>query len=600
VFSEAVRLFVERARAVREDAVVMPEDAATVEAICQRLDGLPLAIELAAARMNALSPSDLLTRLERRLPLLTGGPRDAPARLRTMRDAIAWSYDLLQADEQALFCRLAVFVGGFTLEAAEEVGGRFAEGGVPPPIILDLVSSLVDKNLLRAEIVAGGTTRYGMLETIREFGLDQLAASGEAEAVRQRHAAWCVRVAEEAGPQVMGANQAHWLDLLEREHDNLRAAMSWAHQQRDESTSLVLVEALGLFWYIRGHVAEGLRWLDQALALGPDIPSATRTWALIGAGHLAHYQGQTARAAGYINRALALSRERNDQAGTSQALLELGIMAEDQADYDAAVPMLEESLRLSLQLADLPRVARATYHLSVVAYGQGILARADALCAEALHPAREARDPYSIAAVQAHHGLVACDRGESARAAAALMEATSLYATSKDLEGIARCLANFAVLATTLRQWPVAAGLIGAVESLKQTLGYGFHPPEAPRYALAEVETRRALGEAFAAQFAAGQAWAIEEALAVATEIASGVAPEAMSKDSDQTATHGLTPREREILRLLASGHSNRAIAERLFISPTTVATHLANLYGKLGVDSRAQAIAYAHRHDLD
>jgi DNA-binding CsgD family transcriptional regulator len=275
-------------------------------------------------------------------------------------------------------------------------------------------------------------------------------------------------------------------------------------------------------------------------------------------------------------------------------------MAEDQADYDAAVSVLEEALRISKRLDDLPRMARTNCHLSVLAYGKDELERADALCSEALLPARAAQHPYSIAAVQAHHGLMACDRGESARTAAALMEATSLYATSKDLEGIARCLANFAVLATTLRQWPVAAGLIGAVESLKLTLGYGFHPPEAPRYARAEEETRRALGEAFAAQFAAGQAWAIEEALAVATEIAGSVAPDAMRKDSDQTATHGLTPREREILRLLTAGHSNRAIAERLFISPTTVATHLANLYGKLGVDSRAQAIAYAHRHDLD
>jgi predicted ATPase len=284
-FSEAAQLFIARACAMRHDVGATPEDAATAEAICQHLDGLPPAIELAAARVNALSLADLLSRLERRLPLLVGGPRDAPARLQTMRDAIAWSYDLLAPEEQRLFRHLAVFVGGFTLDAAEWVTGS------PTSNTLDLVSSLVDKNLLRAEVVANGTTRYGMLETIREFGLEQLIASNEAGEIRRRHAEWWVDMAKEAGPRLIGADQAQWLDLLEREHDNLRAAMRWAHLQRDETASLALGEALGLFWYIRGHVAEGLRWLDQALTLGPDIPGATRAWAFIGVGHLAHYQG---------------------------------------------------------------------------------------------------------------------------------------------------------------------------------------------------------------------------------------------------------------------------------------------------------------------
>jgi non-specific serine/threonine protein kinase len=436
-----------------------------------------------------------------------------------------------------------------------------------------------------------------MLETVREFGLERLASGGEANETRDAHAAWCCTLAQEAGPRVMDADQVFWLDRLEREHDNLRAALAWSVQREDEGTGLALVAALWEFWYIRGHVAEGLRWLEQALALGAGAPSADRIQALIGAGQLAHYQGGTAPATEYLKRSLAMSRALGDTEGAALSLLELGIMAEDLGNYDAANEVLEESHQLYATLPPSGSTAMTTYHLAVVAYGQGDLARADALCDEALRMAREVESAFSIAAVQTQVGLVACDLGDGARAKVALEEGVALYAPSKDLEGIARCLANFAVLATAWRNWPAAARLMGAVETLKEMIGYGFAYPEGPRYLRAEQEAQAALGPAFADLLTTGRAWSIDEALAEAlslddTSLEIGAA--SVAADS-----YGLTQRELEVLRLLAAGQSDREIADALFISRHTAMKHVANILGKLEVSSRGAAGALAHRRGL-
>jgi len=262
--SDAVRLFVERAQAVKDGFTLTPETAPAVAAICQRLDGLPLAIELAAARVKILPPDALLKRLERRLPLLTGGPRDAPKRLRTMRDAIGWSNDLLSPAEQVLFRHLAAFVGGFGLEAVEAVTDPDGSLGLN---FLDGIASLVDKSLLRQEPGPGGEPRYLMLETVREFVLEQVEASGEAQEVRRRHAAFFVGLAEAAEPKLRGREQLAWLEQLDAEQANLRAALEWAIERGETETALRLAGTLHWFWYLRGHWNEGRSWLDRALAL---------------------------------------------------------------------------------------------------------------------------------------------------------------------------------------------------------------------------------------------------------------------------------------------------------------------------------------------
>jgi non-specific serine/threonine protein kinase len=491
----AVALFLDRASRVNPGFRLTADNAATIAAICARLDGLPLAIELAAGWLGALSPEALLERLQHRLLLLTGGNRDLPDRQRTMRDAIAWSYALLTGDEQRLLRRLSVFVNGFTLGAAEWVAGC----GLPVmdrandvldtnqhPATLALIASLIEKSLLARHSDAGDEPRFAMLETVREFGLECLATSGEEETIRDTHAAWCLALAQEAGPQVTGAEQARWLDRLHQEHDNLRAALAWSLQRGDEATNLALVGALWMFWHIHGHVAEGRRWLDQALSLGTDVPSLARIQALLGAGRLSHDHGDTVRASSCFDRSLALSRELGDVRGTAFSLFGLGMIAAGRGDYDTAMGLQEEARRLFASLADLPSMALATYHLAVAAYGQADLARADALCEEALRPARAADDAFTIAATLYHLGLVAGDRGDVARGAAALTEGLPLVTASGNLPGIARCLANVAVLATGRRRWQDAARLLGAVATLQEMLGYGFHEPEAPRYERAE------------------------------------------------------------------------------------------------------------------
>ncbi|HET8645992.1 MAG TPA: hypothetical protein VFO85_10905, partial [Vicinamibacteria bacterium] len=272
--SDAVRLFVERAQDVSNDFALTEENAGAVAAICRQLDGLPLAIELAAARVKILPPPALQARLERRLPLLTGGPRDAPQRQRTMRDAIAWSYDLLRDEEQALFRSLSVFVGGFTLDAAAAVArGEDSANGAEELALLDGISALVEASLLAVADTAGDQPRYGMLETVREFGLEMLAASGEERAARQRHADYFQLLAERAHDAALrGSFRSSLVDDLA----NLRAALAWFEQAGEAEQSLRLAGALWPIWYVRGPYHEGRDWVERALARGGDADAAAR------------------------------------------------------------------------------------------------------------------------------------------------------------------------------------------------------------------------------------------------------------------------------------------------------------------------------------
>ena len=315
--SEAVRLFVARAQAVSEGFAVTDENVGTVVEICRRLDGLPLAIELAAARIKVLPLPALLARLERRLPLLTGGGRDLPARQQTMRDTIAWSHDLLSPEEQALFRRLAVFVGGFTLEAAEAVvEGETTERALessarhrqPSASVLDGIAALVDQSLVRQTEQADGTPRFTMLQTIREFGLEQLAQSGEAATTNRRLAAWAVALAHESVPGFRGPEKRRWLDRLLAEHANLRTALGWLAESGEAEDGADLAAALFDFWLVGGHPSEGRGWLDRFLAGGDPLAPATRAAALWATGMLASIQGDFSRAAVAAEESLALAR----------------------------------------------------------------------------------------------------------------------------------------------------------------------------------------------------------------------------------------------------------------------------------------------------
>ena len=302
----ALRLFVRRARQVRPDLTLTPEITAAAASICRRLDGLPLAIELAAARIVVLPPPALLARLERALPVLSGGARDQPERLRTMREAIAWSYELLPSAAQALFRQLAVFAGGFTLEAATAVSQAEDDTEVA---LFDGVAGLVEASLLRSEVGLGGEPRFSMLETIREYGVERLAASSEEQLTQERHAAWVLTFAEGAEPELFRADQQSWWRRLEAERPNIRAALDWFEQTGDAERALRLAGALTTFNYMLGHFEEGQEWLRRALAVPGETSSTSRAWAIIGLGSLAWFRGDNDTARMLAGQSLAIARD---------------------------------------------------------------------------------------------------------------------------------------------------------------------------------------------------------------------------------------------------------------------------------------------------
>ena len=370
----AVALFVQRAQALGPGFVLTDENAAVIAAICARLDGLPLAIELAAARIKLLPPEALLARLSHRLQILTGGPRDLPARQQTLRNAIQWSYDLLTPDEQRLFRRLAVFVGGCRLSAAEAVCT------VPGDVtisVLDGLASLLDNSLLHQVEQAGEEPRFVMLETIREYGLECLEASGETVRSRDAHAGYYLALAEEADPQLVSTGQGQWLHLLEQEHENLRAALGWSTQQKESVIALRLAAALSRFWYIQGHFREGRMWLEQALAIpaGEKVPASVRRLrakALNGASVLAHYMGDDEAASRHCEESLALFRALGDRQGTAAALGSLALVTRSRGNVSQTRLLYEESLAILRELDDQWQLAETLFALArLLATAQG-------------------------------------------------------------------------------------------------------------------------------------------------------------------------------------------------------------------------------------
>src|SRR5258708_20305488 len=395
----AVALFLARAQEVEPTFQLTSSNAPLIAEICVRLDGLPLAIELAAARLKLLSPSALLERLEHRLTVLTGGPRDLPARQHTLRDTIAWSYDLLLEEEQQLFRLLSVFVGGCSLEAVEALYG--ALGGEQAQV-LDEVTSLLDKHLLRQveqEGLEQDERRLLMLETIREYGWEALAASGELEAVRQEHAAYYLRLAEEAEVHLFGAEQVRWFNQLEREYDNLRMALSWAVEQerggeagQKRETALRLTGAMVRYWAVRGPLNEGLAWLERALANKERGADAMRIWAVSGAAWLAFFLGDIERAEMLCEECLQLyraARETREAQGLAASLLWLGWLPLTHGNDDEVRFLLEESRALAREVGDKRNLAYLLHFLGMAAIDQDNYAEARSLLEESQRYYRE-------------------------------------------------------------------------------------------------------------------------------------------------------------------------------------------------------------------
>jgi predicted ATPase len=415
--SPAVALFVARAQAVKADFSLTPDNAADVAAICRRLDGLPLALELAAARINLLSPSSLLARLDQGLKVLSAGRRDASDRQRTLHGAIAWSYELLSENEQSLFRRLAAFAGGWSLEAADSVCGW----GDLELDVLDGLASLADKSLVRAN--TAGLDRFTMLETIREFALDKLEESGEAEDIRRAHANYFRQLAEEAEAQLIGEEQREWLDRLDAEHDNLRAALGWSLEHVPES-ALHLANALWGFWATRGHITEGRQWLERVLE---DLSrSSERMRASLGAALLAARQDDYKNTILYAQESLSLAQELRNDAGAARALIELGSAWLQQGDIKRAGSAIENAAALAKGAEDPILLVRAFNNLANVRSAEGLSEEAISLYKEGARVAEAASDKRGIMMTLIGLGEMAAFAGDGEESKTALYRVLAL------------------------------------------------------------------------------------------------------------------------------------------------------------------------------
>jgi non-specific serine/threonine protein kinase len=591
VTSEAVALFLHRARAVHHTFVPDASELQTIAEICRQLDGLPLAIELAAARSKALPPGALLARLERRLPLLTGGSRDRPDRQRTMRATIAWSDDLLAPEEQALFRRLAVFVGGFSLEAATAITADL------PIEIVEGITALYEASLLALMQGSTEAPRYTMLETIREFALERLVANGEDREARQRHAAWYRRQAEAAGPALEGAapEQARWFAWLRTERDNVRAAFEWAVMAEPE-TALRLA-AISV-WNVSEFPLEAQQWTTRALAAAPDAPAALRFPVIRSLILSAGLAGDDEQAMVRAHEAFGLARTTDDPHLAGLALYLLGLVAEWRNDAISAAAQYAESLPLLRQAGDLPATALALCSLADTLHALGEWDRAAELADEALALWRSLPTRRGLAValnVRAHIALTAGDLPAAARLFA---ESIAIALELDDQRTIMGNVVGLAGLALGLGRPEQAARLLGAVAAVQARARWAhvLNPLNVVRI---ETAARTALGEhAFETALTAGEA--MDQAAVMHEALAIGAHVDAADHHRHARPLAGLlTTRERDVLRLLVEGRTDKEIAAALFIGPRTVQSHVANLFAKLGVNARAEAAAVAVRRGL-
>jgi predicted ATPase len=537
----AVELFARCAQAIQPDFTLTDETAPIVAEICTRLDGLPLAIELAASRVGFMPPAILLQRLEQRLQVLIEGPRDLPERQQTLRNALAWSYDHLGGREKRLFARLSVFVGGWTLDDAEAVCGPGPEGAAseqiagldrasllsqaPHRLVAQSLEVLVDNSLVVREAATGTsradgrTMRFRMLETIREYGLECLESGGEAEAVRRRHALHYLSVAEAAELELTGPRQAEWLERLDAEHDNIRAVLEWA-LAADVVTGLRLAGSLWRFWYALGYLSEG-RWrLERLLHLaggGTAIAPAVRAKALYGAGVLANEQREYRYVGTLMEEALGLYRAIDDKHGITACINVLALVARNERDFTGATLLHEESLALARRWGDRNGVARALCNLGVLASDQGDYRRAAALYEEGAGLFQVLGDMHGRSLALSNLAEALRYQGEHERALPLYRECLALHHAAGNKVGIVHCLEGLAALAREQGHLERAARLWGATEALRAAVGAALHVADSADHErnVAALQTQLEPG-VLAAAWAAGRAMTLDQAVAYA------------------------------------------------------------------------------------
>jgi predicted ATPase/DNA-binding CsgD family transcriptional regulator len=624
----AIALFLERVRAYQPDFVPDARQLTDIAEICAQLDGLPLAIELAAARLRILSVADLRQRLASRLTVLTGGGPEHAAHQRTMRNTIAWSYDLLNPDERELFPRLAVLAGTFDAAAAEAL--------VPSAATLDCLLGLVDQNLVRRQVLPDGSVRFRMLATIREYALERLRASEDAETAWDRFALHMGDLVNAATSHLTGSDSAAWTQRLELEQPNIQAALQWLDERGRHDAMLPLLVLLQPFWLMRGQFEIGRQWLERGAALvdasspsqpgrGADIyiaagwlalghgdcataerhadkalaiavdDRATRARALTLRGQVAHRMINYSLARQYATAALELNEAIGDAAAIAANLQMLALIAMNAGDLEQAEHILNQSFAVCERGGNAIGVAIARDTLSIVRSFQDDMAEAEALACQALAVFRAHQDVRRIAVALDHVGKCASRRGDFDRAWQMHQESLAIRVRYGDPRGIAVWLEAVAGLFAARGSSARSARLLGAAGRIRADWSAPLHAHEAIEHDQVTARLRLDLtAESLDQLLAEGQDLTIQEAVDLATAADEQSPLPAPATAADPLAGYNLTPREREVLHLITRRLSDREIAETLFISPRTVARHLAGLFGKLDVHSRREAASLA------
>ncbi len=635
---EAVRLFVERAASSHRGFRMTEGNGRAVAQVCHRLDGIPLAIELAAARVQALAVEQIAARLDDRFGLLTGGSRTGLPRHRTLQAAMDWSYDFLSERERAVLGRLSVFAGGWTLEAAEAV---CAGDGVEPSEVLDALTSLVDKSIVNVE-TQGGEARYRLLETVRQYARDRLGDSEGAAVVHGQHRDWYLALAERADPGLRGPDQTAWSQRLEAEHDNLRSALEWSMwDEAGAEAGSRLAWALMWFWLMRGHISEGREWLEKMASRAREVSPSVRARVLCGAGALSEKLGEYQRALVHIEDSLALFREQDDRWGAGFALHFLAHVASARADiirtaslydeslalfretgdkwgqaltldcwggalirqgdFERAVPLYDESVALFKELGDKWEIPGPLSGLGMAAAARGDYARATVLLEESLAMVHETMGTGSGATSLLRLGRVVFRQGNLKRAAVLFKESLALRKNRGDKDGIAACLDALAGVAVEGKRLEEAARLFGATEALREAIRTPVPHARRAEYDRYVAAVRTNLTEAtLAAAWTEGRTMGLDEAIDYGLTL--DPSPPAAKRGGSSAVDRQvalLTSREREVAALIAHGLTNREIAAQLVIVERTAEGHVQSILNKLGFNSRAQIAAWAVGHGL-
>jgi len=597
--SEAVQLFVDRVRLQQPAFALTDANTSAVAAICHRLDGMPLALELAAARAHMLTMTQLAARLDAALSLLTHGGRTVAPRHQTLRATLDWSYALLTEDERVVLRRLAIFAGGCDLAAAEAV---CAGDDIARADVLALLAQLVEKSLVQME-ERHETARYRLFETVRQYAEERLHTSGEAERRRHRHAHWYRAVAETAGVALIGRDQQGAMDRLLPEQDNIRKALRWLLETRRADDGVRMSTHLWRFFWYSDHFSEGSRWLTTFLALDAEsgverASAAIRMDALYAAGRLMIFHGAHDEARASFAEMLAIARQQHDTRRTSIALTGLGLIAFEQCTFDDMRGLQEEAIISGRASGDQFALSRALHNLGMALLMLGETGLARLRLEEGLDVVRQLGDGENVARAQRWHGALAIIEGDASRAYAILAEALAFHRAGRSMLGIADCLEMFAALQALQGQYARALRVFGAVATIRETIAAPSSLP-VQRWLSDRLEPARlALGDAASAVLEQeGRARSVEDAIATALTTGPDLPPE--TQDPATPPFGGLSARERAVVALLVTGKTNRRIAEELFIVEKTVEMHLSRSMRKLGLHTRAELAVWAINNGL-